>query len=106
MSLVMVFPQPLQIVSGSSVQISFFWVQKAQIISSGDGFFISLLPGQLSFMLLFYQMGLIFQYDTNHMPAVIGNYPHLLNNSCSTPKLSSIFPTIKSTMASRSRGLW
>lgn len=56
-SRVMVLPHPLQTVSGSSVQISFFRVQKAQTSSSGYGFLISLLPGQLSFILIVYQTG-------------------------------------------------
>lgn len=50
-SRVIVFPHPLQIMSGSSVHISFLWVQKAQIKSSGYGLLISLLPGQLSFII-------------------------------------------------------
>ena len=54
MSLVMVFPHPLQFMSGSSDHISFFWWQKTQTRSSGDGLVISLLPGQLSFIFLFY----------------------------------------------------
>jgi hypothetical protein len=53
-SLVIVFPQPLQVISGSSDQISFLWWQKTQTKSSGEGLVISLLPGQLSFMIIFY----------------------------------------------------
>lgn len=54
MSLDMVFPQDLQSVSGSSDHISFLEVQKAHTSSSGNGVLISLLPGHVSFMILFY----------------------------------------------------
>jgi len=52
-SRVIIMPQFLQAMSGSSDHISFLWVQKAQTISSGKGVLISLLPGQLSFMIAY-----------------------------------------------------